>query len=196
MHAARVQVQGAIEQVQAVEWATGAAAAAPRPTGDGAVDAEQVQQAQAAMGGVAGDDAFTALVPLEARQYWWREKHKPRRPKFFNKAHQGYDWNKYNRAHYDVDNPPPKVVQGYKFNIFYPDLIDPSHAPTYKLLDDPSGDDTTKMLMFMAGAPYEDIAFRIVNKDWDRGPKKGFKSVFDRGMLQLYFNFKRTPYKR
>jgi Cactus-binding C-terminus of cactin protein len=23
-----------------------------------------------------------------------------------------------------MDNPPPKVVQGYKFNIFYPDLID------------------------------------------------------------------------
>ena len=23
-----------------------------------------------------------------------------------------------------MDNPPPKIVQGYKFNIFYPDLID------------------------------------------------------------------------
>merc|ERR1712039_452075 len=23
--------------------------------------------------------------------------------------------------HYDHDNPPPKIVQGYKFNIFYPD---------------------------------------------------------------------------
>lgn len=22
-----------------------------------------------------------------------------------------------------TDNPPPKVVQGYKFNIFYPDLM-------------------------------------------------------------------------
>ena len=30
----------------------------------------------------------------------------------------------YNRTHYDHDNPPPKTVQGYKFNIFYPDLID------------------------------------------------------------------------
>lgn len=36
----------------------------------------------------------------------------------------GFDWNMYNKTHYDVDNPPPKVVQGYKFNIFYPDLID------------------------------------------------------------------------
>ena len=22
-----------------------------------------------------------------------------------------------------TDNPPPKVVQGYKFNVFYPDLM-------------------------------------------------------------------------
>ena len=104
--------------------------------------------------------------------------------------------NKHNRAHYDQDNPPPKVVQGYKFNIFYPDLIDKSKAPTYKILPDPSGDDSTVILQFCAGAPYEDIAFRIVNKEWDRGPKKGFKNVFDRCMLQLYFSFKRTPYKR
>jgi hypothetical protein len=108
----------------------------------------------------------------------------------------GYDWNKYNRAHYDVDNPPPKVVQGYKFNIFYPDLIDKSKAPSYKVLKDPTGDDSTALLMFTAAAPYEDVAFRIVNKDWDRGPRKGFKNVFDRGILQLYFNFKRTPYRR
>lgn len=38
--------------------------------------------------------------------------------------HTGFEWNKYNQTHYDLDNPPPKVVQGYKFNIFYPDLID------------------------------------------------------------------------
>ena len=30
---------------------------------------------------------------------------------------QGYEWNKYNQTHYDTDNPPPKVVQGYKFNV-------------------------------------------------------------------------------
>jgi hypothetical protein len=26
------------------------------------------------------------------------------------------------------ENPPPKVVQGYKFNIFYPDLM---YVPLY-----------------------------------------------------------------
>ena len=45
----------------------------------------------------------------------------------------GYEWNKYNQTHYDHDNPPPKTVQGYKFNIFYPDLIDKKKAPEYKV---------------------------------------------------------------
>ena len=36
---------------------------------------------------------------------------------------------RYNQTHYDHDNPPPKSVQGYKFNIFYPDLIDKTKAP-------------------------------------------------------------------
>jgi len=30
---------------------------------------------------------------------------------------QGFEWNKYNQTHYDTDNPPPKIVQGYKFNV-------------------------------------------------------------------------------
>ncbi len=43
--------------------------------------------------------------------FWWHEKHKPRRPKYFNRVHTGYEWNKYNQTHYDHDNPPPKTVQ-------------------------------------------------------------------------------------
>lgn len=101
------------------------------------------------------------------------------------------------QAHFDSDNMPPKVVQGYKFNIFYPDLIDKSSAPTYVLERDPeSADGSTCMIRFKAGAPYEDIAFRIVNKEWEYTAKRGFKCVFERGILHLYFNFKRTGYRR
>ena len=32
---------------------------------------------------------------------------------------KGFEWNKYNQTHYDIDNPPPKVVQGYKFNVSF-----------------------------------------------------------------------------
>jgi hypothetical protein len=33
-----------------------------------------------------------------------------------------------------MDNPPPKIVQGYKFNIFYPDMIDKNTTPKYTVV--------------------------------------------------------------
>lgn len=44
----------------------------------------------------------------------------------------------------------------------------------------------------LSNRPYEDLAFTIVNKDWERGHQRGFRSSFDRGVLQLHFSFKRT----
>jgi Cactus-binding C-terminus of cactin protein len=41
--------------------------------------------------------------------YWWHDKYRPRKPKYFNRVHTGYEWNKYNQTHYDHDNPPPKA---------------------------------------------------------------------------------------
>ncbi|GJE84046.1 mid region of cactin-domain-containing protein [Phanerochaete sordida] len=127
--------------------------------------------------------------------YNWEDKYRPRKPRYFNRVHTGYEWNKYNQTHYDTDNPPPKVVQGYKFNIFYPDLIDKSKAPTYKIIKEP-GNDETVILQFSAGPPYEDIAFRIVNREWEFSHKRGFRSSFDRGCLSLWFNFRRNFYRK
>ncbi|KAJ9124314.1 hypothetical protein QFC22_001114 [Naganishia vaughanmartiniae] len=124
--------------------------------------------------------------------YSWEDKFRPRKPRFFNRVHTGFEWNKYNQTHYEyvdcgfialthlltiafticsTDNPPPKVVQGYKFNIFYPDLIDKTVTPSYKFIrskDDPD----TCLLVFTAGPPYEDIAFRIVDKEWEYSHKR------------------------
>ena len=72
--------------------------------------------------------------------------------RYFNRVKTGFEWNKYNQTHYDYDNPPPRVVQGYKFNLFYPDLIDKSKTPTYHL--EPSDTDETVILRFHAGPPY------------------------------------------
>ena len=58
-----------------------------------------------------------------------------------------------------------------QFNIFYPDLIDKSKAPTYKLVRTP-GDSDTALLHFSAGPPYEDIAFRIVDREWEYSHKR------------------------
>lgn len=134
-------------------------------------------------------------VNLESQVYWWHDKYRPRKPKYFNRVHTGYEWNKYNQTHYDHDNPPPKIVQGYKFNIFYPDLVDKIRAPTYTIEKDGSNGETC-LIRFHAGPPYEDIAFRIVNKEWEYSHKKGFKCTFERGILHVYFNFKRYRYRR
>ncbi|KAF9917837.1 hypothetical protein BX616_011135 [Lobosporangium transversale] len=142
------------------------------------------------------EEVFNVEAALQRQQtYMWQDKYRPRKPRFFNRVHTGYEWNKYNQTHYDHDNPPPKVVQGYKFNLFYPDLIDKSQAPTYEIIKEPDTNDTV-LIKFKAGPPYEDIAFRIVNREWEHSHKRGYKSVFDRGVLQLHFNFKRQFYRR
>merc|ERR1711948_122098 len=84
------------------------------------------------MGKGTGDD-YHGEIALPSKSYEWEDKYKPRKPRFFNRVKTGYEWNKYNQTHYDVDNPPPKVVQGYKFNIFYPDLIDKASTPQYTM---------------------------------------------------------------
>ncbi|KAK9158745.1 hypothetical protein Scep_005319 [Stephania cephalantha] len=155
-------------------------------------------KAMKAMGAMEEGDAVFgsgAEVNLDSQVYWWHDKYRPRKPKYFNRVHTGYEWNKYNQTHYDHDNPPPKIVQGYKFNIFYPDLVDKSKAPTYTIEKDGSSGETC-FIRFHAGPPYEDIAFRIVNKEWEYSHKKGFKCTFERGILHVYFNFKRYRYRR
>lgn len=117
-----------------------------------------------------------------------------RKPLYFNRVHTGYNWSKYNRTHYDHDNPPPKTVQGYKFNIFYPNLDDPSQTPTYTIRKTDNPD--VAIITFKAGPPYEDIAFKIVNRPWERSHKRGFRSSFDRGVLQLWFHFQHFRYRR
>ena len=128
-------------------------------------------------------------------KYSWAEKYRPRKPRYFNRVHTGFEWNKYNQTHYDVDNPPPKVVQGYKFNIFYPDLIDKSTTPSYKITtckDNPE----FAYIRFTAGPPYEDICFKIVNREWNYSYKSGFRCQFQNNILQLWFHFKRYRYRR
>ena len=67
--------------------------------------------------------------------YNWEDKYRPRKPSYFNRVHTGYEWNKYNQTRYEcvqciffcdqlypdtddsTDNPPPKVVQGYKVGL-------------------------------------------------------------------------------
>jgi len=139
------------------------------------------------------ESIFSTEVDLKSEVYSWHDRYRPRKPKYYNRIKTGYEWTSYNRTHYDHDNPPPKVVQGYKFNIFYPDLIDSTKSPTYVLSKE---SDENCIIRFHAGPPYEDIAFRVVNREWETSTRRGFRCTFDRGVLHLWFNFRRYRYRR
>uniref|UniRef100_A0A8C6WNM0 Splicing factor Cactin n=1 Tax=Neogobius melanostomus TaxID=47308 RepID=A0A8C6WNM0_9GOBI len=164
-------------------------------TGDASESAEDafVRRAREGMG---NDEAqFSVEFPVTGKMYLWADKYRPRKPRFFNRVHTGFEWNKYNQTHYDFDNPPPKIVQGYKFNIFYPDLIDKRSTPQYYLEPCPDNKDFG-ILRFHAGPPYEDIAFKIVNREWEYSHRHGFRCQFANGIFQLWFHFKRYRYRR
>lgn len=165
------------------------------PPGDASESAEDIFFRRAKEGMGADEAQFSVEMPLTGKAYLWADKYRPRKPRFFNRVHTGFEWNKYNQTHYDFDNPPPKIVQGYKFNIFYPDLIDKRSTPEYFLEACPDNKDFAT-LRFHAGPPYEDIAFKIVNREWEYSHRHGFRCQFANGIFQLWFHFKRYRYRR
>ncbi|KAI1719726.1 conserved mid region of cactin domain-containing protein [Ditylenchus destructor] len=157
--------------------------------------AQESEMMAAAQQNMAKDEnAFADEAELGQQTYLWSDKYRPRKPRYFNRVHTGFDWNKYNQTHYDIDNPPPKIVQGYRFNIFYPDLLESTQTPTFQVMECPDPD--FAILKFKAGPPYEDIAFKIVNREWEINHKHGYKCQFQNGVLQLWFFFKRYRYRR
>lgn len=175
---ARMQVQGTGSRVESVMAAE-----------------EQALQREARKGMTADEAEFSVETALDSQVYLWSDKYRPRKPRYFNRVHTGFEWNKYNQTHYDMDNPPPKIVQGYKFNIFYPDLIDKNTTPEYSLTPCTDNRDFAN-LRFHAGPPYEDIAFKIVNREWEYSYKRGFRCQFHNNIFQLWFHFKRYRYRR
>ncbi|XP_074834443.1 splicing factor Cactin [Carettochelys insculpta] len=164
-------------------------------TGDASESAEDIFFRKAKEGMGAEEAQFSVEMPLTGKAYLWADKYRPRKPRFFNRVHTGFEWNKYNQTHYDFDNPPPKIVQGYKFNIFYPDLIDKRSTPEY-FLEACQDNKDFAILRFHAGPPYEDIAFKIVNREWEYSHRHGFRCQFANGIFQLWFHFKRYRYRR
>ena len=141
----------------------------------------------------ANERVFNECVEVDAN-YDWSTKYKPIKPRYSNKVKMGFDWNRHNQAHYTSENLPPKTIQGYRFNIFYPYLVDKTKTPQYKIERCNTPD--MCILRFHSGAPYEDIENKKKNREWDMSEKSGFKNIFDKGILRLYFKFKRFKYKR
>jgi hypothetical protein len=116
-----------------------------------------------------------------------------RRPKFVNFIREATIWTKYAQAHYTADNPPPKQVTGYRFNVAYPGL---KVAPKYTI-ERGDTEDTLCLRIAAGEAPWEDLLFRIRNKEWDLNRFNGWKCEFtEEGILQLHFRLKLDKYRR
>ena len=76
------------------------------------LNAEEKALENEAKKGMTSDEAvFSVETAVLDSAYEWSDKYRPRKPRYFNRVHTGFEWNKYNQTHYDVDNPPPKIVQ-------------------------------------------------------------------------------------
>jgi hypothetical protein len=122
------------------------------------------------------------------------------KPHRYCKVKTGYSWSQYNKTHYDSkSNPPPKQVLWYEFVLFYPAL-----AKTKRNLDsmfrventEKGNEDDYCIIVFSAGPPYADVAYRIVRKQWDRRPGGVRASFNDQGRFRLFFRFTGTSYRR
>jgi len=79
--------------------------------------------------------------------------------------------------------------------IFYPDLVDVTKSPRFKLFEC-VGDPDSAIIHFFGGPPYEDVAFKIKNDEWDIDRGHGYRNQFQNGILQVWFNYKRLKYRR
>lgn len=81
------------------------------------------------------------------------------------------------------------------FVLHAPQLIDKQKTPDYTITPIPS-EPGFAIIRFVAGAPYEDIAFKVVDKPWEMGHKRGFRCHFSHNILQVWFHFRRERYRR
>lgn len=122
------------------------------------------------------------------------------KPHRFCKVKTGFSWNQYNKTHYNSsNNPPPRVVMWYEFTLFYPALVNKKidWSGIFRIEDvDPGFNDQYCLIVFSVGAPYADVAYRIIRKPWDTR-KGGVRSSFDgKGKYKLFFRFANSGYTR
>lgn len=137
-----------------------------------------------------GDKALAASGPVRERL---------KKPFRFSKIKTSYVWNQYNKTHYDTKtSPPPKQVRSYEFTLYYPEIAaDMKRKPEFRVEPTAKGwSDEFVIIVFRAGPPYSDVAYRIVNKRWDSRPGGVNCSFDDKGKFRLYFRVTDGGYRR
>lgn len=80
--------------------------AEPQPSGEAASNAdlasEALYRAEAERELDEEEELFNVEESLpNPMTYNWEDKYRPRKPRYFNRVHTGYEWNKYNQTHYE-----------------------------------------------------------------------------------------------
>lgn len=58
------------------------------------------------------EEIFNAEANLSnPTTYTWEDKYRPRKPRYLNRVHTGYEWNKYNQTHYEYVYYYPYVIK-------------------------------------------------------------------------------------
>lgn len=66
------------------------------------IDAEALYRAEAERHLEEEEELFNVEANIEhPTTYTWEDKYRPRKPRYFNRVHTGYEWNKYNQTHYE-----------------------------------------------------------------------------------------------
>ena len=61
---------------------------------------ELVLRSEAKKGMNEDEAEFSVETKLDPQIYLWSDKYRPRKPRYFNRVHTGFEWNKYNQTHY------------------------------------------------------------------------------------------------
>lgn len=72
------------------------------PTQPPEMDAEALYRAEAERELDEEEELFNMEETIaNPTSYNWEDKYRPRKPRYFNRVHTGYEWNKYNQTHYE-----------------------------------------------------------------------------------------------
>ncbi|KAG9391040.1 Cactus-binding C-terminus of cactin protein [Carpediemonas membranifera] len=100
------------------------------------------------------------------------------KPVYEAEVKAGVEWTEYNRRHYSLDSPPPRVVQGYTIKV---------HIPRGPLIGEPqfrsgpwdAGQDGRFDRLTIMCPGIQPLCFKIVRRPW-AGARRGERASFDR----------------
>lgn len=118
-------------------------------------------------------------------------------PKYFNTVIYINDKSIHALSKLEEEEVPlPKIISGYKFNIYYPDLKDLKSTPKFKVVKDRTEPEEYDVLVFTAPDVYMPLKFRIKKGTWKTEYTHGYKCDYKDHVMHLWFRFFHLRYRK